>query len=815
MSDMDQTADASSPTYGADSITILEGLEAVRVRPAMYIGDTDTRGMHHLIWEVVDNAVDEALAGHATHCRVILKADGSVSVEDDGRGIPVSMHPTEGVPAVEVVLTKLHAGGKFDDQAYKVSGGLHGVGVSCVNALSTLLTVQVHKDGEIHEMSFERGEKASDLAVVGTTDRTGTTVTWFADTEIFSTTEVDYDVVEKRLRETAYLMGTRGLRIELEDERTGASEVFEFPDGLKTFVSHINKNKTVLHDSVVHFSKAVPSTDDPGAEYEVELALQYSDSYQENVFTFVNNINTHGGGTHLAGLRGAISRTLGAYARAGKLVKENQDLPSGDDWREGLTAVLSLKVPDPQFEGQTKDKLGNREAQGIVEAAVNDLFGTYLEENPGPAKAIVGKAVRAKEARDAARKARDLVRRKSALASGNLPGKLADCQSKNRDETEIYIVEGDSAGGPAKQGRDRRYQAILPIKGKILNVEKARLDKMLGHQEIQLIISALGTGIGAEFDIENLRYGKIIIMTDADVDGSHIRTLLLTFFFRQMPETIERGHLYIAQPPLYKLTVGKKSQYIVDDPSLRKALLERGVEQITVEDRAAKKEWTGTELKMLLDQLQELQNLVDGAVPAWSETTFTDFLERWDGTQLRPIHAARGANAEFFNTKEELDSWLELQGVDGDLKVYRGPDSNVLRQDADIVVTFLRQQQEIEAVLGAIAEGGLQFQGGGNFMVRTSKGAEQECANLMDLAKEVQKGAQSDVDIQRYKGLGEMNHDQLWESTMDPTTRSLYQVTLEDALGADEIFTILMSEGVEARREYIEQHALEITNLDV
>jgi len=816
MSDLDQTADAASPTYGADSITILEGLEAVRVRPAMYIGDTDSRGMHHLIWEVVDNAVDEALAGHASHCKVILRADGSVSVQDDGRGIPVSMHPTEGVPAVEVVLTKLHAGGKFDDQAYKVSGGLHGVGVSCVNALSTQLKVEVHKDGKVHQMSFERGEKASDLEVTGDTDRTGTTVTWFADPEIFSTTEVEYEVVEKRLRETAYLMGTRGLRIELEDERTGASEVFEFPDGLKTFVSHINKNKTVLQEDIVHFSKTVPSVDDAGAEYEVELALQYTDSYQESVFTFVNNINTHGGGTHLAGLRAAVTRTLGAYARSGKLVKENQDLPSGDDWREGLTAVLSLKVPDPQFEGQTKDKLGNREAQGIVESAVNDLFGTYLEENPGPAKAIVGKAVRAKEARDAARKARDLVRRKSALASGNLPGKLADCQSKEKDETEIYIVEGDSAGGPAKQGRDRQYQAILPIKGKILNVEKARLDKMLGHQEIQLIISALGTGIGAEFDIEKLRYGKIIIMTDADVDGSHIRTLLLTFFFRQMPETIERGHLYIAQPPLYKLTIGKKSQYILDDPALRKALLERGVEQITVEDRAAGKEWNGAELKMLLDQLQELQNLVDGAVPAWSETRFTDFLDRWDGEQLRPIHAARGATEEFFSTKEELDAWLELQQVDGaELRVYRGPESNVLRQDADIVVTFLRQQQEIEAVLGAIAESGLRFQGGGNFAVRTSKGAEHDCTSLMDLAREVQKGAQSDVDIQRYKGLGEMNHDQLWESTMDPTTRNLYQVTLEDALGADEIFTILMSEGVEARREYIEQHALEITDLDV
>ncbi|MEM9381098.1 MAG: ATP-binding protein, partial [Planctomycetota bacterium] len=488
MSDLDKTADANSaapegaaPAYGADSITVLEGLEAVRVRPAMYIGDTDSRGMHHLIWEVVDNAVDEALAGHASRCRVILRADGSVSVEDDGRGIPVSIHPTEGVPAVEVVLTKLHAGGKFDDQAYKVSGGLHGVGVSCVNALATRLHVAVHKDGKVHEMEFSRGLKTRDLEVTGDTDRTGTIVTWTADADIFSTVEVDYDIVEKRLRETAYLMGTRGLRIELEDERTGKQEVFEYPEGLRTFVSHINKNKTVLHEDVVHFSKAVPSLDDPGAEYEVELALQYTDSYQENVFTFVNNINTHGGGTHLAGLKGALTRTLGAYARNGKLVKENQDLPSGDDFREGLTAILSLKVPDPQFEGQTKDKLGNREAQGIVESAVNELFGTYLEENPAPAKSIVGKAVRAKEARDAARKARDLVRRKSALASGNLPGKLADCQNKNRDETELYIVEGDSAGGPAKMGRDRQYQAILPIKGKILNVEKARLDKMLGH----------------------------------------------------------------------------------------------------------------------------------------------------------------------------------------------------------------------------------------------------------------------------------------------------------------------------------------------
>lgn len=812
----DDNQEKKPHTYGADSITVLEGLEAVRVRPAMYIGDTDSRGMHHLIWEVVDNSVDEALAGYATKCKVTLKADGSVRVEDDGRGIPVSIHPTEGVPAVEVVLTKLHAGGKFDDQSYKVSGGLHGVGVSCVNALSTRLHVEVHKDGQSYDMAFSKGVKTDDLRELGPTTRNGTIVTWTADASIFSTTEVDYEIVEKRLRETAYLMGTRGLRLELEDERNGASEVFEYPEGLKTFVDHINKNKTKLHEDVIHFSKTVPAPDDPNGEYEVELALQYTDAYQENIFTFVNNINTHGGGTHLAGLRGALTRTLGAYARSGKLVKDNQELPSGDDFREGLTAILSIKVPDPQFEGQTKDKLGNRDVQGIVEAAVNDMFSSYLEENPGPAKAIVSKACSAKAARDAARKARDLVRRKSALASGNLPGKLADCQSKDRGETELYIVEGDSAGGPAKMGRDRRIQAILPIKGKILNVEKARLDKMLGHQEILLIISALGTGIGQEFDIEKLRYGKVIIMTDADVDGSHIRTLLLTFFFRQMPEIIEQGNLYIAQPPLYKLTIAKKSQYIIDDPGLRRALLERGVSQITVEDRGAKREWSGTELKILLDQLQELQNAVDGAVPTWSEITFPEFLERWDGTQLRGFHGQVGAVEEYFETKEELENWFELQsaGIE-DFKIYRGPESDVLRQNAQGLATVLRQKDEIEALLGALAESGLVFQGGGDFLVRTAKGNEVECTNLMALAQEVQKGVQSDVDIQRYKGLGEMNADQLWESTMDPETRLLFQVTLDDAIGADEIFTILMSEGVEARREYIEQHALEITNLDV
>ena len=810
---------APKPTpreYGADSITVLEGLEAVRVRPAMYIGDTDTRGMHHLIWEVVDNAVDEALAGHATKCRVILHQNGSVSVEDDGRGIPVAIHPTEGVPAVEVVLTKLHAGGKFDDEAYKVSGGLHGVGVSCVNALAIELRVQVHKDGKIHEMAFSQGKKTEDLRTVGDTDHTGTTVTWTPDPEIFSVVDVEYAVVEKRLRETSYLMGTRGLRIELEDERTGTQEVFEYPEGLRTFVQHMNKNRTPLHEEIIHFTKTIASPDNPKEEYEVELALQYTDAYQETVYTFVNNINTQGGGTHLAGLRGALTRTFGNYTRKQKFVKEGDELPSGDDFREGLMAILSLKVPDPQFEGQTKDKLGNREAQGIVESVINECLSTYLEENPGPAKSIVLKAVRAREARVAARKARDLVRRKSALASGNLPGKLADCQNKNREETELYIVEGDSAGGPAKQGRDRMYQAILPIKGKILNVEKARLDKMLGHQEILLIIQALGCGIGAEFDLEKLRYGKVIIMTDADVDGSHIRTLLLTFFFRQMPQLLEHGHLFIAQPPLYKVTIGKRSAYVPDDPALRSYLIERGASSLAVHDSTNEREWSGTELKAMLDGLQKMQTLAEGAVASWAPVSFEDFLERWDGEHL-PKHWARVGSAEgYFVSREELDNWLELQavGLDEPLKIYSGPESDVKAKEADGQSVFIRQREALEERLVALAEAGLQFQGGGRFTVKSPKG-EIECNNLMELARGVQKGAQSNVDIQRYKGLGEMNADQLWESTMDPTRRTLYQVELDDAIAADEIFTILMSDGVEARREYIEAHALEIANLDV
>ena len=806
-----------SSNYSAESITILEGLEAVRVRPAMYIGDTDVRGLHHLIWEVVDNSVDEALAGYASTVKVTIREDCSVQVEDDGRGIPIDMHPSEGKPAVEVVLTSLHAGGKFDDEAYKVSGGLHGVGVSCVNALSEWLEVEVHKDGKTHGMSFERGQRSKELHVIGDTDRKGTTVRFKPDPEMFSTTDIDWSIVEKRLRETAYLMGTRGLRLEVKDDRTDNSEIFHFPEGLRTFVSHINKTKSALHEDVIHFDKTVPVPDQEGVEYEVEVALQYTDAYQETVYCFANNINTHGGGTHLTGLRAGLTSTLNAYAKSEKLVKENDDPPSGDDFREGLTAILSLKVPDPQFEGQTKDKLGNREAAGIVESVVRAELSTYLEENPAAAKTIVQKAVRAKEAREAARKARELVRRKSALAGGGLPGKLADCQSKVREETEIFIVEGDSAGGPAKMGRDRRYQAILPIKGKILNVERARLDKMLSHQEIQLIIQALGCGIADEFDLEKLRYHKVIIMTDADVDGSHIRTLLLTFFFRQMPALIENGHLYIAQPPLYKVSVGKDSTYLTDDPALRRFLIDKGVTSITVRDETADKEWTGAELKVICDEIARLDQLTVEAAPFWAEVDFGAVLSRWDGERVPAHMGQREETVEFFATKEELDNWVDLQKatLGESPKIFSGADSGFTIGDADLVVCHLGKTEEIAKILRSLEGLGMSIRGGGEWTVVPAKGEPQSTKALFQLGRLVQKGAQSNTDIQRYKGLGEMNHDQLWESTMDPETRKLYRVELEDAITADQIFTILMSDGVEARREYIEQHALEVTNLDV
>ena len=815
MSDEEKKEQAN---YGADSITVLEGLEAVRVRPAMYIGDTDVRGLHHLIWEVVDNSIDEALAGRATRCDVKINSDGSVSVLDDGNGIPTAIHAEEGVPAVELVLTKLHAGGKFDNSAYKVSGGLHGVGVSCVNALSEWLEVTVYQGGKEHNMRFERGVKVRELAVVGDADKTGTLIRYKPDATIFTTTEIDIEIVTKRLRETAYLMGSQGVALYLEDERIGKSEKFVYPNGLLAFVDQLCKNKERVLPDTVHWVRDLTSEENPGASYRAELSFQYTDSYSEQIFTFVNNINTHGGGTHLAGLRSGFTRTFNNYIKREKLAKDGAKLPSGDDFREGICAVLSVYVPDPQFEGQTKDKLGNREVQGLVESFISDCFQTYLEEHPAPAKSLVTRALRAMEARDAARKARDLVRRKTVLASGNMPGKLADCQSKDKEKSEIYLVEGDSAGGSAKEGRDRRYQAILPLKGKILNVEKARLDKMLHHSEIQIIISALGCGIAEEFDLEKLRYGKTIIMTDADVDGSHIRTLLLTFFFRHMKPLIEAGRLFIAQPPLYKVKKGKTEQYLSDEAELSSYLANLGIGAIVLHDENSKKDWRDTELKQLFDDLSRLEILSHRLLPAWTQVQADTLLESWDGTTI-PTHWVRTDHGDnFFTDVTEQKNFLELQTslvAEGqELAVYTGPDCDVSPKNADVSVCAVGHIAEVVELLAKVEGYGLSIKGGGDWLLEGVKGGGP-IKSLMGLARALKRSLQDQIDIQRYKGLGEMNPDQLWESTMDPKTRRLFRVELEDEFRADEIFTILMSSGVESRREYIERHALEVKNLDV
>jgi DNA gyrase subunit B len=803
--------------YGADSITVLEGLEAVRMRPAMYIGDTDVRGLHHLIWEVVDNSVDEALNGPCRHIEVEIRTDSSIAISDDGRGIPTEIKQPYNISSVELALTKLHAGGKFNHGAYKVSGGLHGVGVTCVNALSEWLTVTVERDGQKHWMRFERGVPQAPLELLGDSDQHGTEVVFKADPQIFRTIEFDYETVANRLRETAYLMGSRGLGIDLTDQRSGHHERFEFTEGVRTFVQHINKNKEVLHPDVIHFIKTATAEENPGAEYVVEVAMQYTDGYQESVFTFVNNIKTPGGGTHLSGFKTALTRTLNTYAKQAKLVKESDKVQlTGDDFREGVTAIVSIFVPDPQFEGQTKDKLGNREVEGVVNSAVGDAFGRYLEEHPVVAKAIVGKALRAQAAREAARKARDLVRRKSALASGNLPGKLADCQSSDKNESEVFLVEGDSAGGSAKEGRDRRYQAILPLKGKILNVEKARLDKMLGHSEIQTIISALGCGIADEFDLEKLRYGKTIIMTDADVDGSHIRTLLLTFFFRHMRPLIEQGLLYIAQPPLYRLKTKHGERYVSSDAELRRALVELGAESMTIRDEQSKREWKGAELAGVLDNLRRLEDALERAIPLWTRIAPEQLLASWNGERIA-MHWARARGADsFFESHAKLVDFLDLEKLSqrDELRVYEGPESKISRDDANVLTTRLPHTDELSAVVIELESQGLRVKAGGPWRVTRGK-QTLDSANLFELARAVRKSAEGEIDLQRYKGLGEMNPEQLWESTMDPTRRRMYRVLLDDEFAADEIFTILMSPGVEARREYIERHALEATNLDV
>ena len=812
---------APAGDYDASSITVLEGLAAVRKRPAMYIGDVTTRGLHHLVFELVDNAIDEAMAGHCHAIHIRIRPDGAVSVEDDGRGIPVDMHKTEKVAAVELVFGKLHAGGKFDHNAYKVSGGLHGVGASVVNALSEWLEVEICRDGKVHHMTFRRGAKASELKVLGATSKRGTKVTFKPDHEIFTDTTYVQETLAKRLRELAYLLGSRGLSITITDERTGQGETFRFEKGLATFIENLNQNKAPAHASVIHINKEID-------KLVVEVALQYNDGYHEDVYCFANNINTHEGGTHLSGFRSALTRTLNAYAKKEGLVKDNETPPTGEDFREGLAAVISVLVPDPLFESQTKVKLGNAEVEGAVQTVVNEQLGIFLEEHPGEAKSIVSKALLAMRAREAARKQRDLVR-KSAMVGGGLPGKLADCQTRKAEDAEIFLVEGDSAGGSAKQARDRRTQAILPLRGKILNVEKARLDKMLAHEEIRTIITALGTSIGADdFDIAKLRYGKVIVMTDADVDGSHIRTLLLTFFYRQMRPLVDAGKIYCAAPPLYRIKHGRHEEYVHNEETLAQIKSDLGLRsaRLTLDGRA--EPFAGDALKLLLGQLHQLEHHASS-------------LER-RGASLRELVAAGNGNplrlpqyrvlssgarpaAHHFADERALNQFLDAErSKKPDLSVsYEGD------EQADVRVTAFNDRADIEQTVSALSSVGISLDHAfGSKAAGPSSTAEPATPFTLELAAgnvaltslraaadAIRKEGERDLEIQRYKGLGEMNPEQLWESTMDPAKRTMYQVRTEDAIRADEMFTILMGEEVEPRRAFIEKHALEVRNLDV
>jgi DNA gyrase subunit B len=825
--------------YGADHITVLEGIEAVRKRPAMYIGDTGSRGYHHCVYEVVDNSIDEALAGYCSNVEVCINDDGSLSVVDDGRGIPVDMHPTEKKPAVTVVLTVLHAGGKFDSDTYKVSGGLHGVGVSCVNALSEWLEVEVKRDGFVHHQRFERGVEVTELVQIGKTSDTGTKVTFMPDHTIF-THEMGFqwDILATRLRELAFL--NRGTKITLREDSTGREEIFKYDGGILEFVQHLNRNKSPMHPDVIYFER---EKDD----VVVEIAMQYSDAYNETIFSFANNINTIEGGTHLSGFRSALTRTVNAYAKTNKLIKDDKQAMSGDDIREGITCVLSVKIPDPQFEGQTKTKLGSGEVEGIVQQIVNEELGTYFEENPSVARTIIDKAVVASRARMAARKARDLARRKGALESGGLPGKLADCSSRDPSRTELFIVEGDSAGGSAKQGREREYQAILPVKGKVINVQKARLDKVLANDEIRTMITAIGTGIGLDdFDIARARYHKIIIMTDADVDGAHIRTLLLTFFYRQMPQLIEHGYIYIAQPPLYKVTRRKREEYVESDAHLTKILLDLGADGMQLETIEGVHLLDTAGLRALLEQLVGIEEVTDKL--RRRGVAFQEYMKMRDPeTGLFPMYraeldSAMGGEPEYryayddvglralFEEAERRFGVVELddheapvvddvteEGVEEDLAddevEAAAPETHSLRYKELLVGKLLKKLIDgLEASGFSAAQ--LVDSDEPTFLLN-DKGSKTEVNTLLDLVRAVRDAGRRGMSIQRYKGLGEMNPQQLWETTLDPACRRLTQVVLEDAVKADEMFTILMGDEVEPRRIFIQDNALNVTNLDI
>jgi len=789
--------------YTAESIKVLKGLEAVRKRPAMYIGSTGPEGLHHLVYEVVDNSIDEAMAGFCTQIDVFIHVDCSITVIDNGRGIPVGMHKKEKKSAAEVVMTTLHAGGKFDAKSYQVSGGLHGVGVSVVNALSENLDLEIKRDGGVYTQSYERGKPVSKLKKIGTTKKTGTKVTFKPDTEVFQETEYSLDMLSQRLRELSFL--NRGLKITIADERVDKSREFQYKGGISEFVQYLNQNKSPINPKPIYFESKKN-------DMIVEMALQYNTTYSETIFSFVNNINTTEGGMHLIGFKTALTRTINSYANSSNLLKDLNQNPSGDDTREGLCAVLSLKLKNPQFEGQTKTKLGNSEVKGIVESIVNNQLAIFFEENPSVAKKIVMKIIDAARAREAARKARELARRKTVLESTSLPGKLADCQEKDPAECEIYLVEGDSAGGSAKQARDRRFQAILPLKGKILNVEKARFDKVLKSEEIGIIISALGSGVEqADFNLEKLRYHRVILMTDADVDGSHIRTLLMTFFYRQMPKLIEGGHLYIAQPPLYKISRGRSFQYIRDERSYEKYINKKISEEFQVKINGKNEPLKGEQFRKFFQRIIAKKNYIQ----ILERKNFPFFL-------IGILLNNDVSDIEFLRDKKKMENIQSLLTKKGITYTINKDEEYGL---FDLVVDYQINGMKITCKVNIDLVKSVEYRNlykiyqelkglDPPYMV-LSNGDAVKIDNEAKLLEYLFQKGKKGISIQRYKGLGEMAPKQLWETTMDPEERYLLQVSIQDAVEADKVFTVLMGDEVEPRRKFIEDNALETQNLDV